>query len=113
MWADMICEALYGAAKYYNSYRNMKMKNVTVEDTLISNSNSSSTYSDNYYITKEMAQNREYDTTDYTSECVSEQYTYSPSIIKNTYNEENFRTILENAEKLLSEKNTEAAFRGI
>lgn len=109
MWADKICEALYGAAKYYNSYRNMKMKNVTVEDTLISNSDLSSTYSDNYHKTKDMAQNREYDRTDYTSEDISEQHTYSSSIIKNTYNEENFRTILENAKKLLSEKNTDAA----
>lgn len=159
MWADMICEALYGAAKYYNGYGNMKMKNVTVEDALISDIDSSSTYSNNNYKTKGMGQNREQNTTNYTlediekysiidhykcmvcgyvidgydlkygksqncpkchashwkltndelSEDISEQYTYSSSIIKNTYNEENFRTILENAKKLLSEKNTEAA----
>lgn len=65
-WADMICEALYGAAMYYNGYGITKMINATVEDTLISNSKSSSIYSDDCDETKDIEQNKEYNTTDCT-----------------------------------------------
>lgn len=86
-WADIICEALYGAAMYYNGYGTTKMINVTVEDILVSNMESSSCSTNTTFI--------------YSNNC--------HKVNNIGKDEETFRTILDKAGKKLSENNTEAA----
>lgn len=79
-WADIICEALYGAAMYYNGYGTTKMINVTVEDILVSNMESSSCSTNTTFI--------------YSNNC--------HKVNNIGKDEETFRTILDKAGKKLS-----------
>lgn len=56
-WADMICEALYGAAMYYNGRGTTQMINVTVEDVLIQRNDQQASTSQIVHEVKEREEN--------------------------------------------------------